>query len=299
VSTTYGQIRFLLSKELPGVDIERLDGYINDRYTAILNRIDWTRVKVQATLTTLAQYSTGTVAATLGSQALTLTGGTWTTQMSGFRIRLAGRSEYYTFTRTGNTTGTLDRNYEGPTIVAAPYVLFQPIYSLAAGAETMQDAALLSPPRTVDRCEQSDLAQIAPNRGEVGAPALWAPYSDDSSSPPLARVELYPAPDQAYDIPYWFTPDATLFGANDTASPMPAWIDPGCLKAGVKADMFASSAPALAQTFEAKFRELLVQMVNKYSRANGGKKIQMADRFTRHRILRVLKGNRTAPFLLP
>jgi hypothetical protein len=228
--TTYGQIRFLLSKEIPGVDTEKLDGYINDRYTAILNKIDWTRARVNATLATVAGQS---------------------------------------------------------------------VYALAAGAETMNDAAVSDPPIPLERVSRGDLSRIDPNREASGPPRVWAPSEDDNSTPSKAQVELYPVPDAVYSIPYWYTPDATLFGPFDTASILPAWIDPGCLKAGVKADMFVAAQPALAAIFEAKYRELLTSTINKESRQAGNKKIRMADRFVRHRLERAMKGSRTVPFVLP
>jgi hypothetical protein len=70
---------------------------------------------VEAVLQTTAPYSTGTVAVTEGSAAVTGTDTVWTAGMSGREFRVTGRDEIYTFTRTGNTTGTLDRNYEGDT----------------------------------------------------------------------------------------------------------------------------------------------------------------------------------------
>ncbi len=229
-TTTYGQIRFLLSKELPGIDVERLDGYINDRYTAILNKIDWTRARVTTTLSTLATQS---------------------------------------------------------------------VYSLAAGAETMEDARLLAPPRVLLQKSHEELTRISPDFSQKGPPAFWAPFQDGLTTPPLAQVELLPVPDAVYGIAYWYTPDATLFGPNDTASLLPAWIDPGCLKAGVKAEMFAGVNPALAQMYEGKFKELLLEMINKQSRQIGSKKITMPSRFWRHRVNRAAKGVRSIPFLMP
>lgn len=54
---------------------------------------------------------TGTCDITEGAQAVTAGSGVFTTAMSNKRIRFRGEEEDYVFTRTGNTTGTIDRPY--------------------------------------------------------------------------------------------------------------------------------------------------------------------------------------------
>lgn len=50
---TYGDIRFRLAQQFPGLT-DLLDGWIADRYAAILDRLDWDRRRVQSTLETTA-----------------------------------------------------------------------------------------------------------------------------------------------------------------------------------------------------------------------------------------------------
>lgn len=231
---TYGEVRFLLSQEMPGISQQKLNGYINDRYQAILNRIDWTRAVAEGALTTVAA---------------------------------------------------------------------QRIYTLPPGVATMANVTLVAPliasPRVVRQSSRAELDRMSPDRARDGAPEFWAPYADDMSVPPFAQVELYPVPDQVYSLPYTYTPDATLFSTQDTASILPAWMDAGCLKAGVKADMFAVSNPGLAQAFQSKFKDLLIEMINRQSRREGSKKIVMENRFTRHRLARALRGQKVMPFFMP
>ena len=294
--TSYGQLRFLLSKDLPGVDPDKLDGAINDRYREILSKIDWRRVRVPGIVQTVAAFQPGTVQATNGSNAIALTGGAFTSTMSGQRIRIDSRDEYYTFTYVDATHATIDRPYESPTNATAGFVVWQPIYTLPVGAEDMEDPCLETIARPLSRMSQSDLRLFAPNRSAIGAPQIVAPYSDDSSTPSNSRVEFYPGPDSLYSIQFWYTPDCTLFGPDDTASILPAWIDEGCIKAGVRADL----APDIAtsQRWEVRFASLLKDMIDRHSRQGGAKVIRMPQVFTRHRLLRALK-NRPIPIQLP
>ena len=88
---TYGQIKFRLTKQFPGVDADVLEGFVTDCYQEILGALPWVRLNVEALLTTTAAYATGTVASTQGSAAIALTGGTWTAGMTG-RAGDAGRA---------------------------------------------------------------------------------------------------------------------------------------------------------------------------------------------------------------
>ncbi len=51
---TLGALRLRLSKLAPGVDLELLNGWIQDRYTEILDRLPWQRLEVTAPLATVA-----------------------------------------------------------------------------------------------------------------------------------------------------------------------------------------------------------------------------------------------------
>ena len=93
MARTWGQIRFEVEKAFPGVDIDLLDGWIKSVYQGILDHRNWSGLEAEANITTVAVYEVGTLAATLGSTALTGTGTTWTTAMSTRRIRIASRMQ--------------------------------------------------------------------------------------------------------------------------------------------------------------------------------------------------------------
>lgn len=112
---TYGQIRLRLSKLLPGIDVELIDGWVQDRYAMILDLLAWKRLEGEAVFQVPLSYAIGTVSAQQGSNAITGSGTTWTSDMTGLMIRINNGTEYYTFTYVSATSATLDREYEGST----------------------------------------------------------------------------------------------------------------------------------------------------------------------------------------
>ena len=127
---TYGEIRFRLSKlaRAQGVDLDLLDGWIQDRYLEILDALPWQRLEKQATLQTTAEYDTGTCDVTNGSTSITGTGTTWTTGMTGRLMRINNEETFYLF--TGFTTpGTVyhhDMETGLSTVFREPQLRFAP-----------------------------------------------------------------------------------------------------------------------------------------------------------------------------
>lgn len=276
---TIGQLRFRLSKAFPGVDADLLDGWIQDRYGEILAELPWTRLTKFATLQTVAQYTTGTVAVTLGSAAVTLTSGTWTTGMTGRRFRVLADSVFYTFTYVSGTTGTLERPYEGTTAAAATYSIAQAIYALPADCRMLDDNSFAP----LERMDHSTMANSFPGRNTLGHPAFWADYMDDASSPPLIQIELYPVPDLAIGIPFSYTADGTTPTASSAA--VAAWIEPAtALVEGVTAKVKAYLKDYVGAQFHAgAAREALGTARNVESNRMGDSQMRLSSHFTSHR----------------
>lgn len=112
---------------------------VNDVYARIIptrHEYDW--LKKTGSITLLAAYQTGTVAITSGGTDLTGTDTVWTTAMSGRKITIGSNDDVYTFTRTGDTTGTISPAFTGSTDeTAASYAIFETDYSLAADYDHM------------------------------------------------------------------------------------------------------------------------------------------------------------------
>jgi len=106
---------------------------INDTYRLwIPSEFEFNAYKKTTSITTSADYNTGTVAVTDGSASIVGTDTVWTASHSDMLIYIKSGHEIYTFTRTGATTGTIDRVYIGDTDTDSTYIIFKRRYSLAS-----------------------------------------------------------------------------------------------------------------------------------------------------------------------
>lgn len=278
---TFGQVKHRLTQMFPSVSLDLIEGWVNDRYSEILGELPWTRQNLTVTLAINAPYTTGTVAVAIGGTAVTLTGGTWDSTMDRRGFRVTGRNEFYAFTFLTSTTGTLDRAYEGPTVTAAGYSIFQNIYQLPSDCRMLDDDAF---PR-MQRFTHGQLNQTDPFRLAKGTPAGWASYMDDSSTPPLMQVEIYPIPDKAIAIPFTYGGDAGNLSA--TATILQVWIQPTALIEGAVArikrhlkDYVGSDRAELAA------KNALHNMRTSEAQGMAPAQMQMDAYFTRHRAKR-------------
>jgi len=63
---TYGQIKLRLTQAFPGVSLDLIEGWINDRYQEILGELPWTRLTVQTVITTFAGQAVYTLPSNCG-----------------------------------------------------------------------------------------------------------------------------------------------------------------------------------------------------------------------------------------
>jgi len=117
-------------------NIDYVKGLVNDVYTRTLPMIeDWIPLISSAAITTVAEYTTGTVAVTVGSNTVTGTGATFTTAMTatdGYSMKIAGNDNVYTFTYASASTGTISPAFAAQDdLTGQAYVMFKDKYSLA------------------------------------------------------------------------------------------------------------------------------------------------------------------------
>ncbi len=110
-------------------------GIINDVYVRVLPRMeDWHPIINSDNLTMTERYNTGTVAVNAAGTALTGTGTTWTSAMTatdGYKIKISGNDNIYTFTFVGATSGTISPALSGANnLTGATYELFRDEYQL-------------------------------------------------------------------------------------------------------------------------------------------------------------------------
>lgn len=245
---TYGQLKLRLTQAFPGISLDLIEGWIGDRYQEIMAELPWTRKDIQAVLQTTAPYNTGTVSVTAGSSAIALTGGAWTAAMTGFFFRVQGQGDYYKFTYTSSTTGTLDRPYDGPTATGAGYSLYQTVYLLPPDCRLLQDDAFCcSSLMQMVRFTHEQLNQSDPDRSMTGTPTAWALVMDDNSIPPRMQVELWPVPDAVYSCPFTYQSAAGDLTSEQTI--LQVWMQPAALVEGTTARIKAHLKDIPGATF--------------------------------------------------
>lgn len=260
---TYGQIRFRLSQIAPGVSLELIDGWIQDRYTQILDMLPWKRLEGETVVQVPSSVNAGTVSVTQGTQTVTGVGMTWTAAINGLTMRINNATEFYIPTFVDATHLLLDRNFEQPDVSAASYRIDQNIFLAPANARIIRAVRLFHPPRNLGLPTPGELNAIAPGRETYGVPRYAARTWDSSTTPPILQVELYPIPSSpsstgellSFAIDYIYDP--ADIDPNATGFTMLPWVRPSAIIAGVQADL---ASGAEAQRLEAKFSALVRQM---------------------------------------
>lgn len=289
MAKTWGQIRFELAKFAPGVDPQLLNGWIRGAYHRILDYRNWKGLEVEGWIESVAAYTDGTVTVTAGSTAVTGASTVWLSQMTGRKFRVDGRNEWYTFTRTGATTGTLDREYEGDSGSALPYKIFQNVYELPEAAKFIQVISNLRTGLPLAIKGRRELDQISAGRLAYGEPSMFSPGSDtpEASPPVLHRVELYPIPELAAGYPYTYQSiPASFTGQNTSDSPL-AWVSDDAISAFTKASILRHQKDyAGAEEEERQGGLFLTELSMQENERNGPVQIRMQPRFVRHRARR-------------
>lgn len=315
--STWGQLNLLLTKSSPGVDAELIIGWLNSRYEQLLEAADWEGVKQPAVIETIAAIqstATSTATFTVGSTTVTFIGSiqpsaTWI----GEKLYRPGDTVQYTIQ---DALGTLDRGFEalgidppGTIYAGSSYVVMQNIYQLPANCRTLVKGSVISPTTGIpmDQLSRIELARSAGVPNTIGDPEIYTVYGDTDAAgnPIMHQVEFYPPPKYPRGIPFEFVLSGIGFdGTNTNDSPLP-FISDTALREGVEADAClylakqkpeqAAAFMVLAKGHEAKFQEERNTLLRiEFQQRRPQTTLQMASRFTRHRVARALRGRSTS-----
>lgn len=186
-------------------------------------RFPWKERRDQGRVTTSEPYSTGTATFTNGSAAVTGSGTTWTSAHTGMKIALTYGGPWYIFTRTGATTGTLDRNFVEATATDSTYVLYQDLFSLASDAESLLDEQVFiatNASGVLQRVNRASAERAWIHPAGAGRPSWFTLMGRDSSGYLTVRVGPL-VPDSAYTIRYGYLKTVTDMSADGDNAVVP------------------------------------------------------------------------------
>lgn len=286
---TYGVLRKQCIQENPGAPLEKLDGWIQDRYTEILDRIEWKRTEAESVLQSPVSYATGTLVCTLGSTSVVGTGTTFTAAMTGLMIRIDDQSEYYQVTFVDTTHLALDRGFEHPTTTASTFRIDQAIFLLPPDCRIVKGCRGLhdwQPP--LERVTPGELDRRAGQRRTYGSPTMYAPTWDNFADPPIMQIELYPIPEcpntasEILSFVVQFDFDSSAIAPSGTSDSMLPWVRPAALKAGVKANALMDAKDWVgAQTMQKEMDRLVAIMARVNTAQIGPEPIRLAPEYGR------------------
>lgn len=115
---------------------------LNDAQRRVARLRRWPELMVRAFVNTVATYSTGTVAVTENSTTVTLTGGTWPSDVASgsYRFALSESDPWYTVaTRSSDSVILLSQAYVDATNASTNYVAYKAHISLASAVDRVEE----------------------------------------------------------------------------------------------------------------------------------------------------------------
>lgn len=185
-----------------------------DIYIRNGEKFSWTERR--ATITTHAEYTTGTLTATQGSTTITGSSTAWNTadafgtnnMQVGGKITIAGSEEVYEVTAVGSdTSATISPAFIDDDTSGATYVYFEDEYALATDFMKPIDARSFDTACRIPLLGRQDFRRRYP-RNRITSQhihaATWLdlPFSGDTT--PVRKVRFAPPPSNAQIIPYTY-----------------------------------------------------------------------------------------------
>jgi hypothetical protein len=186
-----------------------------------------------ARLLTMAPYTTGTVAISVGSTSLVGTDTLWNTNndygvknmRNTGKITIAGGHDIYKAgTPSTDTAVTIGTRYVASSAASdEDYIYFEDEYALASDFLRPVDLQFFSDNRDITLISRKDFRRAFPRPNVSGRPRHACIIDDafSGSATPVRRVQFYPYPDATYILPYtYITSNLAVSSAGVEASAM-------------------------------------------------------------------------------
>lgn len=159
---------------------------------------DFNRLKIRQNLTTVAPYSTGTVAITTAG-VVTITTGTFTSSMVGSFMRVYYDDPFFEIASYDAGTGKVTlSNWTGVAVSSGEsFEIFKHIYTLDTAFGQLYDVAYQT---SLKKKSQHFFDQLDPARtGQSDSPVYWA-FAGVSSTTNALKIEVYPVPSSVVSL---------------------------------------------------------------------------------------------------
>lgn len=236
ITTTWADLYGALMKDMrtnsSNTDvIERAKRYIDEghhwMYVGHGEKFHW--AERRATIKTHAVYTTGTIAATIGSGTLTGTDTLWTTNndhgqpnaRAGGKLTIGGGSTVYTvLTVPGAGSMTITPEYIGETDTELEYRYFEDEYALASDFRKPIDKRNFDDGREIHLIGRTDFRRLHPRNWiptQNIRHAIIQDHAPSGNTTPIRRVVFGPPPSTTMIIPYSYVTNHIVVDATGTA----------------------------------------------------------------------------------
>ncbi len=295
---TWGQLRMQVQQTLPGLTLDKCDEYLNTTYARVLDHRKWLGLEETAYVETAAPYqsTTDTVTLTQGSNAVTGVGTSWTSALTGLKFQTQQTGAIYTFTVLTATTATLDRPYEGTGGSGLAYWLLTLRYPLPTDCKRVIDVLSADDGYPLADLSTRSLDGAVGWRDVVGMPAVYnvRPSPEALDGGTTWQIEFYPIAQYAKGYLVRYERSTSAFnGTNTASSPLP-FVSDQVLLSGARAKAYADAGRRGEYNSQIAFQERLfadeLNTMAKADRRKGNTRpFRVPDRFTRHRLERMLR----------
>jgi hypothetical protein len=206
--STFGELWKSILLAAPDCPVPLAQTFVNNAGRRIYDSARWSGLRGQSSFIVPVGVTSLTTAVTQGSNAVTDTGGTWTSAVVGSQFFVGAQAPFYTvteFATNGATdTLTLDRPYAGTTDATASssvQLLYLPVASDFLHFIDVLDVVNKWRMRTGPLVEDLDIWD--PARTYSGTPWVFAAI-EPTSTGGRPRFEIYPRPDitAEHNYPY-------------------------------------------------------------------------------------------------
>jgi hypothetical protein len=170
--------------------------WINVTQQDVASRWPWNFLRSREVITTIPDYTTGTVSVANGGTTVTGSGTTFTSTMVGYFIQFSGSNDWYKITAyTSATSITIETAYAGTTLSGATHTIRKFFYSLSSSADRILDIRNENTPMKLVEVDPRTLDAAAPNPSATNSPYSFCCYGYDSSG--NIQITPYPFPNDA------------------------------------------------------------------------------------------------------